>query len=297
MAYFTEREGDVPPQTDDHISTEFIEATRGWLEGLCERGWLARGFPRRCSDPPQQIIGTNRNAFWGEALTSLRFDSPDPDYLLGDSLPLRVLNLLEFVHRHVAYPMNADWHAHFSHHHLDFDGPRGKAEFLAEVNDLFSRFGLAYRLEQDTEGRGHVGRIVPPTLETIIVVGFHTGDTTLDEMLENSVRQFRDPNPTSHRAAVELLWDVFERLKTIEIPQDKQKNASADQLLTKAANKNEIKALLEAEFAALTGIGNGYTIRHHETYKTSIDTDLDFDWLFLRMFSVIWRVLRATGRV
>jgi len=291
VAYFSERGGDLPPQTHDAIPPDFIQATAAMLSGLCKRGWLARGWPRFCPDEPHPIIGTDEGTFWQEATTTLNFESRAPGELVRESQPLRILNLIEFAHRHVALPIQGAYHDYFSHYHLDFNGPQGKEGFQSEVNGLFARFGLAFRLEED----GHVVRLTAPALENIIGVGFATGDPELDRMLEESVRKFRSPDSGVRRDGLERLWDAFERLKTIEIPGNKQ--ASADQLLTRTSNKPEIKKLLEDEFKALTATGNGFRIRHHETDKVSIDTDPDADYLFHRMFAVVWRVLKATGRV
>jgi hypothetical protein len=291
VAYFSEREGDLPPQTQDGVPPGFVQAIVSMLSGLCKRGWLARGWPRVCPDDPHPIIGADEEAFWSEALATLNFESSTPRELVNESQPLRILNLIEFTHRHVALPIHGSHHAHFSHYHLDFNGPQGKDEFRQDVNGLFARFGLAFRLEPE----GQVVRLTAPVLDTIIGVGFTTGDVELDEMLEDAIRKFKSPDPNLRRDGLERLWDAFERLKTIEIFGNKQ--TSADKLLTSASNKGEIKRILEDEFRALTSMGNAFRIRHHETDKVSIDTVPDVDYLFHRMFAVVWRVLKATGRV
>ena len=290
MTYFSEREGDVPVQTQDTPTPDFINATVSLLSGLCERGWLARGWPRRCPDEGHPIIGTDENAFWNEALSTLNLKNRHPANLVNEPEPLRILNLVEFTHRHVAQPINQGFHSHFTHYHLDFNGPQGKQEFAADVNALFVRFGLAFRLEPN----GQVVRLAPPVLQDIIGVAFFTGDAALDGLLEDAVKRFKDPSPKVRRESLEKLWDAFERLKTIEPPNQKPK--SADVLLDKASGKPEIKAVLEAEFKALSDIGNKFMIRHTETTKIPVDVGVDVDYFFHRMFAALWRVLKATGR-
>jgi len=43
-------------------------------------------------------------------------------------------------------------------------------------------------------------------------------------MLEEASRKALDPNPQTRREAVERLWHSWERLKTIENPNDKKKS-------------------------------------------------------------------------
>jgi hypothetical protein len=127
------------------------------LTGLAERGGLARGWPKRCTDDPHPIIGTNSDAFWEEALGVLNFDIRNPRELHDEPEPLKVLNLLEFVHEHVARPLNHDFHGHFTHWHLDFNGPQGKVDYRADVNGMFERLGLAFEMTED----GSVIRLPP----------------------------------------------------------------------------------------------------------------------------------------
>lgn len=163
------------------------------LSGLCKRAWLARGWPRVCPDDPHPIIGTDEDAFWSEALATLNFENRNPSELVNESQPLRVLNLIEFTNRHVAMPVHGGHHSHFSHYHLDFNGPQGKDQFLNEVNGLFARFGLAFRLEPN----GEVVRLMAPALENIIGVGFSTGDPDLTGSLRTPSGSSRVLTPMS----------------------------------------------------------------------------------------------------
>ena len=68
---------------------------------------------------------------------------------------------------------------------MNFNEPQGKQDFAAEINELFARFGLAFRLEPN----GKVIRLTAPALENIIGVGFSTGDAKLNELLEDAVKE------------------------------------------------------------------------------------------------------------
>lgn len=125
-----------------------------------------------------------------------------------------------------------------------------------------------------------------------------TGDSQLDNKLNDAMVRFLSRDPSARRDALEKLWDAFERLKTLELGGGPLKKSSASQPLTRAASGSEpFRELLENEFKALTGIGNDFTIRHHEHDKEDVPTDAAIDYLFVRLTSVISVVLRHTGRM
>ncbi|MXZ91669.1 MAG: hypothetical protein F4W95_09290 [Chloroflexi bacterium] len=95
---------------------------------------------------------------------------------------------------------------------------------------------------------------------------------------------------------MEKLWDAWERLKTIE---DVDKKKGVKVLLDKAAGSSQSKFrdLIEKEAIALTGAGNGLSIRHSETTQERLESSEQVDYLFLRMFSLIHLILHTTGRV
>ena len=88
--------------------------------------------------------------------------------LPGEPNLLVVLNLIEVVYDHVAYPILGEQHGYYGHTHLSFDGPQGKERFRADVNDLFRRYGLAYELEED----GAVIRVAPEVVHDSLVTQF-----------------------------------------------------------------------------------------------------------------------------
>ena len=150
-----------------------------------------------------------------------------------DSLPdtPAILDLVEFVARHVAQPIQGHWHDYFSHHHLQLDRKAGIRKFVEDVNRLFSRNGLAYRLTD----HGVIERTVPVPMGGFLKrTTFSTGDRDLDDLLEVAIDRFLLPKPDARQDAVEKLWDAFERLKTIEDP---DKKAGATRLIDKAISQ------------------------------------------------------------
>ena len=182
------------------------------------------------------------------------------------------------------------YHPYLRHHHLSFDREAGRSDFRARIERLFARNGLAYELREN----GQVRRLGPPVLREALAEGFfQTGDAALDTMLEAAKVKFLNPDPTVRREALEKLWDVWERLKTIEPGNDKKVQAKV--LLDKAATEPQLRSVVEAEAKALTDIGNNFMIRHTETNPTAIQNDAHVDYLFHRLFSLIWMVLRSRG--
>lgn len=143
---------------------------------------------------------------------------------------------------------------------------------------------------------GKIEHLGPDVLdEQLRSVMFKTGDPELDVLLEDARARFLSPDPKVRRDSIEKLWDAWERLKTLEVQGDKK--TSIKQLLTKAILNVPLKEKIESECLELTKIGNQFRIRHHEMGKVEIQSDLDVDYLFYRLFGLIFRLLKGTGRV
>jgi len=191
------------------------------------------------------------------------------------------LDLIQFCYHAVAKPIPRSYHEYFGHSHLRFDETAGKEEFLAKVNKIFERNGVAFTLNGD----GSIERIVSPVIQEVLSAHFSTGDSLLDEMLDEAHKKFLNPNPEIRREAIERLWDCWERLKSIERPNDKK--ISITTLLDKASSDVDVRAMLEDEARKLTDIGNSFHIRHTEITQIRISDGLVLDYFFHRLFSMI----------
>jgi hypothetical protein len=199
---------------------------------------------------------------------------------------LKILDLVEFCHRNVSKPIRGRHHSYFDHHHLTFDRVAGQSEFREGINRLFARTGLAYELGN----AGKIVRLAPIILgECLQATVFQTGDTTLDEMLGAARTKFLNPDPKIRRESLEKLWDAWERLKTFEPGTDKKDQAKT--LLDKAASETNFRGVLEREAKELNAIGNNFQIRHSETTQTPLQSDSHVDYLFHRLFSLIWMLV------
>jgi len=184
------------------------------------------------------------------------------------------------------------FHSFYRHHHLSWDRSAGLAQFVADVNVLLRRNGVAYVLDS----KGQAERVLPqPIAETLGWVMFQTGDDETDRLLESARSRFMSPKQEDRRDALEKLWDAFERLKTLEPGSNKKNQAEA--LLNRAASPGSgLREALAEEARLLTMIGNSFRIRHSEFGQESITRPEQLDWLFVRMFAFVRLLLRSSGR-
>lgn len=284
--YFTDREKGPVPRTNLEIDNASWGGLVALIKGCIDNGGFGLHFPTHCPDG-QGPIGTDSENFG----LAVRGDIPELDWPFhADKIPptLAVLDLLEFCHRHVAKPIPHSHHGFFGHDHLDFDREEGQRDFRERANRILARNQIAYELREG----GMVARLAPPALEeTLSKAVFNTGDDKLDELLEAARTKFLDPDPAVRREALEKLWDAWERLKTIEPGKDKK--ASTEALLDKAADEPNFRELLENEARTLTNVGNTFHIRHSETSQVELKTEDHIDYLFQRLFALIWLLLHT----
>ena len=155
------------------------------------------------------------------------------------------------------------------------------------MNRLCARNRLALELGLDR----CVIRLGPPVVrEQLNLASFNTGDDELDDLLRRAVELFRSPEPTDRRDSLEKLWDAYERLKSLHDPANKAK--SIELLIVSAGFNVKFNEELDREMRALTGIGNDFRIRHAEVDKLQIETSEQADYLFTRLFALIWLLLQ-----
>ena len=156
--------------------------------------------------------------------------------------------------------------------------------FQEAINEIFSESGLLYELTDEKI----IERIVensPLTME--IENAFAAVDEKgTRELLKDAVALYKTPNPTARQDSVEKIWDALERLKTYYTTLDKK--YSLEKIVNDMVNGiDNFADLFNAEFKALTDIGNKYRIRHHETNKIDITDIRYYDYLFNRCLSLI----------
>ncbi len=293
MDYFSDKEHGPKPRTAEQITPAAWGGIVALITGLISSGAFGNKYPDTSCPDGAAVIGTDERTFslamkaeirdieW--PLETQRSKEGGRSYEFEPYVPptISVLDLIQFCYQIVAKPIQRSFHDYFGHFHLAFDEDAGKEDFLAKVNKIFERNGIAFTLNGD----GSINRIVSPVLQELLSVHFRTGDSVLDKMLDQSQKKFLNPHPEIRREAVERLWDCWERLKSIENPNKKKDSIAA--LLSKAAAVSDVRAMLDEEALKLTDIGNSFHIRHTEISQIRITDGIVLDYLFHRLFSII----------
>lgn len=295
--YFSDRERGPKPRTVESISPVVWGGIIALVQPLVSTGAFAAMFPVICPDGAG-TTGTDENAF----ALAIRAEMPELAWplettvrvqvgLFAEEKPfapdtLLVLDFIEFCYRSIAKPIQGPYHDFFRHNHLRFDPGVGKAEFREDVNRIFGRNGIAFELDPN----GRIVRLAPPVLGSSLSAAlFRTGDATLDGMFEESRSKFLSPDPKIRREALERLWDCWERLKSLEDPENKKQ--SVETLFGKCAKDAAFRKLLDDEARALTNIGNSFHIRHSEVTQATISDSAHVDYLFHRLFGMMQLLL------
>lgn len=295
---FTERHGSAKPRTSEVLGDAVRDALLALVTARVEEEWFGEAYPLKCSDGYPRAgtdISKLRAALkgYGIKLPSITDLSPTRWPTPEEQPPTdaEVFDLLEFSYEMIAEPVPGQFHSYMGHTHYTFDQARGREKFTIEVNRIFERNGIAFELRH-----GEVMRLAPaPLHEALESARFNTGDTPLDELLEAARQKILHRDPTIRQESLERLWDAWERLKTIEQPQDKKMSVAA--ILDKAAAEPALRERLEKEAQELTQIGNTFMIRHTEVGKVPITESSHVDYLFHRMFALIALLLRSSGRL
>lgn len=159
-----------------------------------------------------------------------------------------------------------------------------KAPFQAAINDSLRKDNLSFRLSD----RGLIElqadhEVLSPEIITNVDLITEPG---IHDLLKEAIEKHMQPTVQAHRDAVEKIWDALERLKTYYTTMDKR--ASASKIVDDMAGGNaSFVKLFDDEFTALTKIGNGFRIRHHETNKVDITDPRHYDYFFNRCLSLI----------
>ena len=288
--YFSDSEVGPRPRTKEDIGEKAWKGVFALIQAGIEDGSFGFKYPETCPDGAGPI-GTDRNMFWAAA----QGDIPDLKLPVDPSeVPpyLVVLDLIQFCFGSIGKPLQRKWHSYFDHTHLDFLQEDGQKIFLESINRIFARQGIAYELISN----GEIKRLGPEILrESLANTLFHTGDAKLDNLLELARKKFFNPDLTVREESLEKLWDAWERIKTLEAPSDDKKKSIAN-LLDKVSSNKGFKDILNEEGQILTNVGNHFHIRHFETDKVPLEGSEQIDYLFSRLFALIYFLLRKTGR-
>ena len=295
--YFSDRQFGSYPRIEEKIDKIAWDGILSLIQIRIDDGSLSYAFPSHCHDG-NAIVGTNGSAFSARVRAEIHDLASEHPYswMPPDSLPstLTILDFIEFIARNIGEPTQVGWHDFFSHHHLQLDREAGLEKFVEDINRIFSRNRIAYELSEN----GSIERTVPaPMADLVKRTDFRTGDNDLDGLLDTAIDRFLSPKPEARQDALEKLWGAFERLKTIEGGKDKKARAAA--LIDRAISDDApvFRSVVQTEFKAMTKAGNELRIRHFEVGHEPVGETGEKDYLFMRLYSLIWLMLKRTRRL
>lgn len=305
MEYFSEREGQTVERVNHDLDRRVHKGIEAVILGRVADGSFGATFPEFCLDG-QVPVGTDEDLFRKSLRANIPATSRWPwehgsdnalsSWVLSSDIPStnQVLETIEFCWRRIGKPIVVGYHDYGRHNHLRFDVQAGRDEFREEIEDILRRNGVAYTLN----GEGRIERLLPPEIAAAVSRSeFQTGDEELDRLLSAARTKIVDPDIHKRREALEALWDAWERLKTLGTGTDKKAQTKA-MLDTAVGNKSpRFREALEKEALELTAIGNNLRIRHSETTQEILATSEHVDYLFQRLFSLIWMILRTQKMV
>lgn len=304
MRYFSERESGEVPREAEEIGSNAWKGVLAKIRARAADGSFGARYPAICPEGTY-IVGTDEASL----SDAIRAEIPglsvydELDFMgyhqsilatlseSGAHLPtLDILDLIEFCWKSVGAPKSISDHSYHKHSHLVFDVDNGREQFRHEIEIIFRRNGIAYKLTEE----GRIERLMPLAFQSILVDSdFDTGEVELNRLLSTAQGKFLNPNQEIRREALEALWDAWERLKTLDGQGNKKAQARAMLDGAAGASSPRFRDALEREAGEITDIGNSLRIRHSETSQEMLATGEHLDYLFYRLYSLIQLILRS----
>lgn len=303
--FFSDRELGKKEQKLEEISVEVYNGIIGIYEKF--KIYLGGNFPEYCRDNDNVICGFNEGLFLIKlrALVTNFADDYGIKYkkCVYKEDQYNLFDFIEFVYKNIQNYKFLDFHGFYGHDHLRYsESEERKQEFQEEVNQIFQRNGLAYKLND----KGQIERILPKGLENEIEMYKELGpnkDKELFELIDLGLEKIKNPKLEENQIALEKLWDAFERIKTYYGEKDgrkRDKKKSIKELIENISEENKLfKDFINTEYDVLTKAGNEiFQIRHYE--KNNIGTMVKLsskkhiDYLFYRMLSLLTLSLMYT---
>ena len=305
--YLTDRHADVLQL--EELPSNTLKAILALIDSKINGNCFAKSFPEVCPDGGatcgtdqsmlQSILnGEMKGIYWPVMI-------PNPHNGMVDNAPYQtggftghmpttpypkteaILEMLEFCFKHFHKPQVVKHHGYMGHDHFAFPAHEdGKQEFASDINRLFHRNGLPYKMNF----HGKIDMQFDLAQEGLLADGIPKIEDTVTALISEATLLLREPKGSSHQAAIEKLWDAFERTKTLA-GDDKKK--SVETILRKASGNDHVFLLLNDEAQSLTAIGNQFRIRHFETDKTPLTDMRHIEYLFFRMYALLKLMLET----
>ncbi|SDP76243.1 AbiJ-NTD4 domain-containing protein [Clostridium gasigenes] len=276
--YFSDRENGIKIANTEDIQ---VNVFNGIISVYFEyQNAMALKFPEK--DDYDNIKGLSKGKFRERLLGVIPMFTLNFNGWIGsleegsDFDKYALLDFIEFCWRNIQDYKNGQYGLLFS------DGEKNKIKFRSEINKMFERNSIVFRLSDN----GEIERILPMQLEVLVKNYCHTGnDKELNQLIDEAIQNIIKVKMQDRQRAIEKLWDAFERIKTYY--GDKKATSAVELIKLASESSSEFEALINVEMKQLTNIGNDYKIRHHEKNRIKITSVKHIDYLFYRMMSLI----------
>jgi hypothetical protein len=268
------RDGERPKLTRAEAAELVAEA----YTFIDQQGYLQRSFGFFCIDA-REVAGRDGYEIHKPFLleTGIRIDGSVQDALkAGDETFL--FTLIEFVHDHVAKPIEGGWHHTFSgcgwHYRQDdkFDEHAGRDEWRTKCNKALKFYDAGYQLSE----AGEIVHIAPDGMVPLLQAQLPAKTSKTDrEKVSNAVRTFQLGRSTrqERKQAVRELVDVLE------------------------FHRPHVKThLFSKDEADIFNMANNFALRHHNNTQKDDYDDTFLTWIFFLYLSTVHLILaRVTG--
>lgn len=293
MNLYTERHGiRAPIEKTYTINTDMyaliFDCCKRYFKNLtwlftrnCHDNFTARDYLAFNEQTFQNRIKIKIPALFRDEYDRIKVPSTDDTY---DQYAL--LDFIEFIAQNIK-DISEGWNnQHYQNYwYIDcLDTSAVFKDYQNDINEIFAESGLLYNLT-DNKIIERVVENSPLTLEIESRTAVISEKGTKD-LLKDAIALYKTPNSAARQDSVEKIWDALERLKTYYTALDKKK--SAEKVVADMSGGQAVyQTLFNDEFIALSKIGNGFRIRHHETDKIEISDNRYYDYFFNRCLSLI----------
>lgn len=192
------------------------------------------------------------------------------------------LDLIEFFYEYVSEPTDYEYIEYYRYSEpVKFDIAKARYQYTVEINNLFKRHRVAYKME-----KGKIYKVHSKVLDEYL----RSEDITINKQLRLEINQaiklFQSRDSNNVKTALTVMANAFEMAKTLSYPPNKRKSV---EIICKniAKDNEELQKLLNSHFSHITHISNNCDIRHKESGKILVEDKNIQEYLFYTYYNSI----------
>lgn len=192
------------------------------------------------------------------------------------------LDLIEFFYEYVSEPTGYEYIEHYKYSEpVKFDVAKARYQYTDEINSLFNRHRVAYKME-----KGKIFKVHSKVLDEYLDVQDVSIDKQLKLKVNQAIKLFQSRDSDNIKTALTVMANAFERAKTLAYPSDKLKSIT-EICKNIAGNSEKLEELFNSHFLHLTRISNNCDIRHEESGKIIVKDKNMQEYLFYTYYNSI----------